>query len=73
MALFRNSPPASGQVGFNHALGVTSLESASATFASRPPRNAADFLEIAKKFTFLDRKLTSAIMNLRLGTHYWLL
>jgi len=27
MALFRNSPPAPGQVGVNHALGVTGLES----------------------------------------------
>jgi hypothetical protein len=27
MALFRNSPPASGQVGVNHAFGVTGLES----------------------------------------------
>jgi hypothetical protein len=26
MALFRNSPPASGQVGVNHALGSTGLE-----------------------------------------------
>ena len=27
MALFSNSPPASGQVGVNHAVGVTGLES----------------------------------------------
>jgi hypothetical protein len=27
MALFRNSPPASGQVGVNHVFGVTDLES----------------------------------------------
>ena len=57
MAFFRNSLPASGQIGVNHACGVTRLrnrlcgeqESASAPFL--------DFLKLAENCTFLDRKL----------------
>ena len=34
---------------------------ACAAHTSTPPRNAADFLELAENCTFLDRKLTSAL------------
>jgi hypothetical protein len=34
---------------------------ACAAYRSRPPRNAADFLELAKNCTFLNRKLISAL------------
>ena len=57
MALFRNSPRFT--VGVNHALRVTGLESL-VRHKRVPPRNAADFLELAKNCTFLDRKLISA-------------
>jgi len=33
---------------------------ACAAHKSKPPRNATDFLELAKNYTFLDRKLSSA-------------
>jgi hypothetical protein len=33
---------------------------ACAAYISMPPRNAADFLELAENCTFLDRKLISA-------------
>jgi hypothetical protein len=58
MALFRN-------FGVNHANGVTEGGQvggiACAAYRSTPPRNAADFLELAKNCTFLDRKLISAL------------
>jgi hypothetical protein len=34
---------------------------ACAAYSSMPPRNAADFLELAKNCTFLDRKLINAL------------
>jgi hypothetical protein len=46
MALFRN-------------FGVNRRNRLSAC-SSTPPRNAADFLELAENCTFMDRKLTSA-------------
>ncbi len=54
MALFHNSPPGSGQVGVNRGI-------ACAAYKSMPPRNAADFLELAENCTFLDRKLIIVI------------
>ena len=55
MALFRN-------FGVNHAKDVTGSGGiACATYISMPPRNAADFLELAKNCTFLDRKPISAL------------
>jgi hypothetical protein len=30
-------------------------------YGSKPPRNAADFLELAENYTFLDRKLIHVI------------
>jgi hypothetical protein len=36
-------------------------EIACAAYTSTPPRNAADFLELAENCIFLDRKLTSAL------------
>jgi hypothetical protein len=55
MALFRN-------FGVNHAKDVTGrCGIACAAYKSMPPRNAADFLELAKNCTFLDRKRISAL------------
>jgi len=55
MALSRN-------FGVNHALGVTDLRNRLCGIQNRlPPRNAADLLELAENFTFLDRKLISAL------------
>ena len=54
MALFRNSPPASGQIGVNRRNRLCGIQN------RLPPRNSTDFLELAKNCTFLDRKLTSA-------------
>jgi len=55
MALFRN-------FGVNHAKGVTGSGGITcAAYKRMPQRNAADFLELAKNFTFLDRKLISAL------------
>ena len=54
MALFRNSPPASGQVSVNRRnclCGVHEYASA----------QSLDFLELAENCTFLDRKLISAL------------
>jgi hypothetical protein len=46
MALFSNSPPASGQIGFNHANDVTEggqvVGIACVAFNSSPPRYTAD-------------------------------
>jgi hypothetical protein len=61
MALFRN-------FGVNHADGVTGLESLVWRTEPPPPRNAADFLELAENCTFLDRKLTSALNEPWMGT-----
>jgi hypothetical protein len=55
MALFRN-------FGVNHAKDVTGRGGiACAAYSSMPPRNAADFLELAKNFSFLDQKLIRAL------------
>ena len=54
MALFSNSPPASGQVSVNRRnclCGVHEYASA----------QSLDFLELAENCTFLDRKLISAL------------
>jgi hypothetical protein len=48
MAHFRNSPPASGQVGVNHAYGVTGIGIACTAYKNTPPCNAADFLELVE-------------------------
>ena len=61
MALFSNSPPASGQIGVNHTEGGQVGGIACAAYTSTPPRNAADFLELAENCAFLDRKLISAL------------
>ncbi|MGB5422355.1 MAG: hypothetical protein WBN03_09355 [Desulfobacterales bacterium] len=37
------------------------LRNRCATYTVTPPRNAADFLDLAENCTFLDRKLTSAL------------
>ncbi len=60
MALFRNSPPASGQVGVNHASGVTGLRNCLCGIQQYASAQFLDFLELAKNCTFLDRKLISA-------------
>jgi hypothetical protein len=52
MALFHNSPPASGQVGVNHTEGGQVDGIACAAYTSKPPRNAADFLELAENGVF---------------------
>jgi hypothetical protein len=52
MALFLNSPPASGQVGVNFAEGGHVGGIACAANRSTPPRNAADFLELAENGDF---------------------
>jgi hypothetical protein len=55
MALFR-------KFGVNHAKGVTGSGGiACAAYKRMPQRNAADFLELAKNCTFLDRKHISAL------------
>jgi hypothetical protein len=54
MALFRN-------FGGNLAEGGQVGGIACAAYTSRPPRNAADFLELAENGVFLDRKLISAL------------
>ena len=55
MALFRN-------FGVNHAKDVTGrCGIACAAYKSTPPRKAADFLELEKNCTFLDRKRISAL------------
>ena len=48
MALFRN-------------FGATSREIVCAAYISGPPRNVADFLELKENYTFLERKLPSAL------------
>jgi hypothetical protein len=53
MALFSN-------FGVNLAEGGQVGGIACAAYTITPPRNAADFLELAKNCTFLDRKLISA-------------
>ena len=62
MALFRNSPPASGQVGVNRRNRLCGLQKyASAQFL--------DFLELAEKSSFLIRKLIS-VLNETVDGHY---
>jgi hypothetical protein len=61
MALFRN-------FGVNLAEGGQVGGIACAAYRSTPPRNAADFLELAENCTFLDRKLTSALNETWMGT-----
>jgi len=61
MALFRNSPPASGQVGVNHAKDVTGLRNRLCGVQKYASAQFLDFLELAENCTFLDRKLTSAL------------
>jgi hypothetical protein len=56
MALFRNF----GVNQRNRLCGVQNRP---------PPRNAADFLELAENWSFLDRKLTSALKEAVNG-HY---
>ena len=41
--------------------GVNPARIACAAYTSTPPRNAADFLELAENCTFLDRKLICAL------------
>jgi hypothetical protein len=54
MALFRN-------FGVNHAKDATGERNRLCVMQNRqPPRNAAEFLELAKNCTFLDRKRISA-------------
>jgi hypothetical protein len=52
MALFSKSPPAWGQVGVNRAEGGQVGEIDCAAYTSTPPRNAADFLELAENGVF---------------------
>jgi hypothetical protein len=52
MALFSNSPPASGQVGVNLAEGGQVGGIACAAYKSTPPRDAAVFLELAENGVF---------------------
>ena len=54
MALFRN-------FGVNNADGVYRSGIACAAHTSTPPRNAADFLELAENGSFLDRNRISAL------------
>ena len=61
MAIFRNSPPASGQVGLNHAKDVTGLRNRLYGIQKYASAQFLDFLELAKNCTFLDRKLISAL------------
>jgi hypothetical protein len=70
MALFRNSPPASGQIGVNHAKDLTGrCGIACAAYTSLPPRNAGEFLELAENCLFLNRKLLLAL-NETVDGHY---
>jgi hypothetical protein len=63
MILFRN-------FGVNRAEGGQFGGIAgAAAYRSMPPHNAADFLELAKNCTFLDRKLFSALYETADG-HY---
>jgi hypothetical protein len=54
MALFRN-------FGVNLAEGGQVGGIACAAYSSMPPRNAADFLELVKNCSFLDRKFINAL------------
>ena len=61
MVLFRNSPPASGQIGVNHACGVTGQRNrfcGAHEYAFAP---FLDFIELAENCLFLDRKRMSAV------------
>jgi len=60
MALFRNSPPASGQIGVNHACGVTGQRNRLCGIHKYASEQLLDFLEFTKNSTFLNRKLISA-------------
>ena len=60
MAIFHNSPPASGQVSVNRRNRLCGIQQyASAQFI--------DFLELAKNFSFLDRKLINALYEIADG------
>jgi hypothetical protein len=62
MTLFRNSPPASGQVGVNRRNRLCGVHAfASAQFL--------DFLELADNRPFLDRKRISALYETADGHH----
>jgi hypothetical protein len=52
MALFRNSPPASGQVGVNHALGVTGLRNRLCGVHEYASAQCLDILELAENGVF---------------------
>jgi hypothetical protein len=54
MALSRN-------FGVNHACGVTGLRNSLCGVREYASAQSLDFLELAEKFTFLDRKIISAI------------
>ena len=61
MALFRNSPPALGQVGVNHAYGVTGLESLVRLTRIRLRAMEPISLNLPENYSFLDRKLINAL------------
>jgi hypothetical protein len=67
MVLFRNSPPASGQVGVNHAFGVTGLESL--VRRTRVCLRAMPLISynLQKITTLLDRKRISALYEIADG------
>jgi hypothetical protein len=57
MALIRN-------FGVNNAKDVTGrCGIACAAYKNTPPRNAADFLELAENCTFMERKLICALYD----------
>jgi hypothetical protein len=57
MALFHNSPPASGQIGVN-------LRNCLCGVPEHASAQSLDFLELAENGTFLDQKLTSALKEI---------
>ena len=65
MVLFSNSPPASGQIGINHAYGVTNgvtdLQNRLSSAHECASAQFFDFLELAENCAFLDRKLISTL------------
>jgi hypothetical protein len=63
MALFRN-------FGVNLAEGGQVGGIACAAYKSTPPRNVADFLELAENCSFLDRERISALNENVDGLHY---
>jgi len=68
MALFRKSPPASGQVGRQSRLGVTGLELL-VRHTGVTSAQYLDVLKLAENCPFLDRKLASAL-NETVYRHY---